>query len=174
MAQHFAGVEPQGYSFGKPYNELVWNMFDHLDCVRLFDRVGEPSPYVFGRDPHDGTTEDDLYGLLGLERDAAEVDIRKSYRRLSLKFHPDKNPCADATGRFRWICNAYHILTDAEARAFWHRRMDRMQRRRGSRQASARAVATSILAAVEQDEDDAEPIPRRMPHRRTRVPQRRG
>ena len=50
----------------------------------------------------------DYYEVLGVGRDAAEGDIKKSYRRLAMKFHPDRNPDdAEAEANFKEAAEAY-------------------------------------------------------------------
>lgn len=59
----------------------------------------------------------DYYEVLGVTRDASESDIKKSYRRLAMKLHPDRNPDDDsAAERFREASEAYEVLSDAEKR----------------------------------------------------------
>ncbi len=59
----------------------------------------------------------DYYELLGVPRDAGEDDIRKAYRRLARKYHPDVNPDdKDAANRFKDINEAYQVLSDKEKR----------------------------------------------------------
>eukprot|EP00744_Colponema_vietnamica_P014468 GILI01020258.1.p1 GENE.GILI01020258.1~~GILI01020258.1.p1 ORF type:complete len:406 (+),score=80.55 GILI01020258.1:67-1218(+) len=59
----------------------------------------------------------DYYEVLGLSRDASEQDIKRAYRKLSLKYHPDKNKdSADAANKFAEIANAYEVLSDADKR----------------------------------------------------------
>ncbi|MBF2760591.1 MAG: molecular chaperone DnaJ [Ectothiorhodospiraceae bacterium AqS1] len=55
----------------------------------------------------------DLYEILGVDRGAAEGDIKKAYRRLAMKYHPDRNKEAGAETRFKEIQGAYAILSDA-------------------------------------------------------------
>ena len=57
------------------------------------------------------------YDILGVPNDADETAIRKSYRALSLKFHPDRNPSPDANQRFQEINEAYETLNDPHKRA---------------------------------------------------------
>jgi molecular chaperone DnaJ len=60
----------------------------------------------------------DYYKVLDLPRSATEAEIKKSYRRLAMKFHPDRNPDdADAEGKFKEAKEAYEVLTDAQKRA---------------------------------------------------------
>ncbi|MGC9387242.1 MAG: DnaJ C-terminal domain-containing protein [Hydrogenovibrio sp.] len=59
----------------------------------------------------------DYYQILGVERDAAEADIKKAYRKLAAKHHPDK-PSGDET-KFKEINEAYEVLGDAEKRRMY-------------------------------------------------------
>ncbi|WP_410016467.1 molecular chaperone DnaJ [Sodalis sp. C49] len=60
----------------------------------------------------------DYYEILGLSKDAEEREIKKAYKRLAMKFHPDRNPGnADAEAKFKEAKEAYEILTDAQKRA---------------------------------------------------------
>ena len=59
----------------------------------------------------------DLYDILGVNRDASDEDIKKSYRKLAMKYHPDRNPDhKDAEDKFKEAKSAYEILSDAEKR----------------------------------------------------------
>ncbi|WP_150137275.1 molecular chaperone DnaJ [Candidatus Enterovibrio altilux] len=59
-----------------------------------------------------------FYEVLGVSRDASERDIKKAYKRLAMKYHPDKNPGDEsATDKFKEVKLAYEILTDAQKRA---------------------------------------------------------
>ena len=59
----------------------------------------------------------DLYGVLGVARGADEDAIRKAYRQLARRHHPDVNPGdAEAEERFKTISEAYSVLSDAEKR----------------------------------------------------------
>ncbi|MBI3147372.1 MAG: molecular chaperone DnaJ [Betaproteobacteria bacterium] len=60
----------------------------------------------------------DYYTILGLNRDASEEDIKKSYRKLAMKFHPDRNPDnPKAEEHFKEAKEAYEMLSDAKKRA---------------------------------------------------------
>eukprot|EP00928_Gymnodinium_smaydae_P022002 TRINITY_DN18618_c0_g2_i1.p1 TRINITY_DN18618_c0_g2~~TRINITY_DN18618_c0_g2_i1.p1 ORF type:complete len:349 (+),score=38.51 TRINITY_DN18618_c0_g2_i1:79-1125(+) len=62
----------------------------------------------------------DCYELLELQRGASLGDIKKSYRKLALKWHPDKNKEAGAVETFRAITRAYEILSDEDMREAYH------------------------------------------------------
>jgi molecular chaperone DnaJ len=60
----------------------------------------------------------DYYELLGVERSASADEIKKAYRQLAMRYHPDKNPGnKEAEEKFKEISNAYAILGDAEKKA---------------------------------------------------------
>ncbi|KAL8453857.1 hypothetical protein Emag_001665 [Eimeria magna] len=61
-------------------------------------------------------TPGNLYATLGLKRNATTTEIKKAYRKLSMKFHPDKNKSPDAEAKFREISYAYEVLSNAEQR----------------------------------------------------------
>lgn len=60
----------------------------------------------------------DYYQVLDVVRTATEAEIKKAYRRLAMKFHPDRNPNDhEAEGRFKEVKEAYEVLSDAQKRA---------------------------------------------------------
>ena len=62
----------------------------------------------------------DYYKVLEVARNASEADIKKAYRRLAMKYHPDRNPDdKDAEERFKEAKEAYEVLTDAQKRAIY-------------------------------------------------------
>ena len=64
------------------------------------------------------STETDFYSLLGVPRDADAAKLKASYRKLAMKYHPDRNPGdADAEARFKAISVAYDCLKDPQKRA---------------------------------------------------------
>lgn len=63
----------------------------------------------------------DYYSILEISRGASQDDIKKSYRKLSLKWHPDKNPNnkEEAEAKFKEISEAYEILSDVGKKNFY-------------------------------------------------------
>lgn len=62
----------------------------------------------------------DYYKILGVAKDATESDIKKAYRRLAMKFHPDRNPDDPAAeGQFKEAKEACEVLLDAQKRAVY-------------------------------------------------------
>lgn len=58
----------------------------------------------------------DYYQILGLEKDCSVEDVRKAYRKLSLKVHPDKNKAPGAEDAFKAVSKAFQCLSDTESR----------------------------------------------------------
>ncbi len=63
----------------------------------------------------------DYYSLLGVSRDASPEDIKKAYRLMARKYHPDVNSEPDAEERFKEVNAAYEVLSDADKRAMYDR-----------------------------------------------------
>ena len=61
----------------------------------------------------------DYYSLLGVSRDCSDADLKKAYRRLAKKYHPDVNKDAGAEDKFKEIQTAYDVLGDKEKRPLY-------------------------------------------------------
>lgn len=73
----------------------------------------------------------DYYKVLGVDRKATQADVKKAYRRLARKYHPDVSKEPDAEARFKEVSEAYEVLHDPEKRAAydqlgssWHQGQD--------------------------------------------------
>lgn len=80
--------------------------------VKLFIRREEERIMGFKRD---------YYEILGVPRNASQKEIKRAFRRLARKYHPDVNPSADAEEHFKEISEAYEVLSDPEKRATYDR-----------------------------------------------------
>ena len=60
----------------------------------------------------------DYYEILGISRDADEKEVKRAYRKLAMKYHPDRNPGdSEAENKFKEASEAYEILADQSRRA---------------------------------------------------------
>jgi len=67
------------------------------------------------------TDKRDYYKILGVERDASADEIKKAYRKLAMKYHPDKNKSPDAEEKFKELSEAYGVLSDDTKRGQYDR-----------------------------------------------------
>lgn len=61
----------------------------------------------------------DYYKTLGIQSGANEDEIKKAYRKMALKFHPDKNKDPNAEEKFKEIAEAYEVLSDPKKRVIY-------------------------------------------------------
>ena len=62
----------------------------------------------------------DYYKVLDVDKNATEEEIKKAYRKMALRFHPDKNKEADAEEKFKEISEAYEVLSDKDNQRVVH------------------------------------------------------
>ena len=66
----------------------------------------------------------DFYEILGVAKNAGEAEIKKAYRKMAIKFHPDKNPDdSSAEDKFKEAAEAYEVLSSPEKRSRYRGRI---------------------------------------------------
>lgn len=100
----------------------------------------------------------DPFEILGVELDASDQDIKKAYRRLAQKYHPDRNKSPTAEERFKEIGAAYDELKDPARRAQWRSLMERYAEAREdmARQAREERQRQEEQARKAQEESEAD------------------
>lgn len=61
----------------------------------------------------------DYYQILGVDKNATDDDIKKAYRKMALKYHPDKNKSPGAEDKFKEVAEAYEVLSHSEKKAMF-------------------------------------------------------
>ena len=70
----------------------------------------------------DDTKNRDFYKILEIKKNAKAADIKKAYRKLTLQYHPDKNPGDEAAkSKFHEVADAYEVLSDTDKRRKYDR-----------------------------------------------------
>jgi hypothetical protein len=95
---------------------------DHPFFRFVFEQAQGDTEYARASAAVEPEPEQDHYAVLGVEPGAEAADIKKAYRRLVVKLHPDKNDASDAAEQFRSLQIAYETLSDFESRRVYDAR----------------------------------------------------
>jgi len=113
---------------------------DWEEAVRAYKSIQEQNPEEpnIARDIRNAELEvkkskrKDHYKILGVDKDASEHEIKRAYKKLAVKHHPDKNPGnAEAEERFKDISEAHEVLTDPQKRQHFDSGVDLMDPHEG-------------------------------------------
>ncbi|KAH8307017.1 hypothetical protein KR044_003204 [Drosophila immigrans] len=85
------------------------------------------------------------YEILGISRTATNDDIRKAYKRMALKYHPDKNDHPQAAEHFQQIVAAFEILSDKEKRQIYDNYGEEGLKSNGSEQPNYDQTSSDML-----------------------------
>jgi DnaJ family protein A protein 2 len=85
-------------------------------------------------------SESDYYARLGVKRNATAEEIKKGYRKLALKYHPDKNPSREASEQFKLLSEAYEVLINDEKRSIYDKYGEEGLKEGGFRHGNARNI----------------------------------
>jgi len=89
----------------------------------------------------------DYYKILDIKRSATAADIKKAYRKLSLKYHPDKNSSPDAADKFAELGTAYECLSDPDKREIYNRGGEEAVKQQEQRENTPQQDPSDIFAA---------------------------
>ena len=96
----------------------------------------------------------DYYVELGISEDATADEIKKAYRRLAVKFHPDKNPDSkSAECKFKRLAEAYEVLGDIDLRAQYDNHELPLVRKEGKSKADTKKKTTSPFVDFIKEND---------------------
>ncbi|XP_047149822.1 dnaJ homolog subfamily B member 6-like [Vigna umbellata] len=103
----------------------------------------------------------DYYDILQVDRDAKEEDLRKAYKRLAMKWHPDKNLTKkeESEAMFKQVSEAYEVLSDPQKRA----RFDNTLKPRVEPAADAGASGDGGPTRYQNPLPKAPPVERKLP-----------
>lgn len=115
---------------GKTIDPITWGAFEYVVRDATPEERKQLRDWLrhgVAPDPHQAEVSSyamagDYYKILDVSRDASEEELKKSYRKLALKYHPDRNPNDPmAEKKFRKVTEAYNVLRDPEKRSLYDR-----------------------------------------------------
>src|ERR1044071_4073773 len=106
--------------------------------------------------------KEDFYQILGVKRDAKPEEIKKAYRRLARKYHPDVNPGdKSAEERFKLITEAHEILSDPKKRKVYDRFGSYSDQLAGGGGSSFRDIFSELFGGGKQEKEPPRPMPQK-------------
>uniref|UniRef100_A0A8C5BIN2 DnaJ heat shock protein family (Hsp40) member B5 n=1 Tax=Gadus morhua TaxID=8049 RepID=A0A8C5BIN2_GADMO len=96
---------------------LLHRILDYISHV--YGEDGPQPPVTGVPAPPGPAMGKDYYQTLGIPKASNEEEIKKAYRRMALRFHPDKNKEANAEDKFKEVAEAYEVLSDPKKRAVY-------------------------------------------------------
>ena len=111
----------------------------------------------------------DLYGILGVKKEASDKELKKAYRTRARDLHPDKNPSPDAAKLFHQLQEAYDFMMDPAKRAKFNMHMEnnaKQEVRRQQMDSVLRKKREDLEKREKQAEDPVQTLARKMAARK--------
>lgn len=102
--------------------------------------------------------EMDYYDLLGVPAEVDDTQLKKAYRKMAMKYHPDKNTSPDAEEKFKEINKAYQILSDPNLRTIYDKNGKAMADKEGGDMEDAAGFFANVFGG-ERFQDYVSPFP---------------
>ena len=136
--------------FGGNFHHFQSGQFPNMGQSGPFPHMRQPGP------PNGGGSHTKFYEELGIDKNATHSEIKKAYRKLAIKYHPDKNPNnPEAENKFKEITEIYEVLSDPDKKKMYDKfGEEAVKGNRGQMPQSANSVFEHLFGMNFQDDED--------------------